>query len=671
MIARNTTLAAIATTRFGLGARPGEIAAVALDPRGWLLGQTRPGPYAAPAELAGLAPATAILAQFQTTREQRAAQQKSRAAADQGAGDPVAQLVVTVREQLLPHYLAQAAARTRISLTSAASFRERLVQFWSNHFAVSVDKPITLGVAGAMENEAIRPHVTSRFRDLLVAVETHPAMITYLDNQRSAGPNSLLASRLGHRSGAQPALAQRVGINENLAREVLELHTLGVDGGYTQQDVTTFAAVLSGWSIGGGRFPQGAPGSFQFREAIHEPGAKTLLGKRYAEGGFEQGLAVLEDLARHPATARHLSTKLVRHFVTDDPPPALIERLARTFRATDGDLPSVYESLVTWDGAWSPTPVKFKTPRDFAYSALRAFAVVPDAPRQLLAPFELLGQPHFKPGSPAGWPDRAQDWDGADALMKRIEWSVALADRVGEARSALATLDATLGPLARDGLDRSLGPLQVAISGLRQLFSQRDELGVSIDAEDEANVPGAVPAVEMLGLGKVRVASEEERAETGAPAEGSRLVDEARGHLVRWTVTTSIDQKQRLLCVGQRDDQGVVSPDPVIGQINALLAGGVSPDDGAIGVDDRFLEELLGLLFPDAKPGLVDRVHQLQDIARAEPPAEISGRGRIGDPLGAQGIEVDLVVASQFEMLELRARKTITYRIAIVWNRTF
>jgi len=468
MIARNTTLAALATTRFGLGARPGEIVAVAADPRGWLLGQVRPGPYAAPAELAGLTSGQAILAEFIATRQERNAEKRnlSAGASDPANGDPVKQLVATVRQQVLPHYLAQAAARTRIALATTASFHERLVQFWSNHFAVSVDKPIALGLAGAMENEAIRPHVTGRFRDLLVAVETHPAMITYLDNERSAGPHSELAGRVARR-GDQGG-ATRVGLNENLAREILELHTLGVDGGYTQQDVTTFAAVISGWSIGGdnARLAQGTPGVFQFREAMHEPGAKTVLGKRYAESGLAQGMAVLEDLARQPATARHLATKLARHFVADEPSPALIEHLAHPFHATDGDLPSLYASLVHFDGAWSAAPAKFKTPQEFVYSALRAFEVIPQAPRQLLAPFELLGQPHYKPGSPAGWPDRTSDWDGADALMKRIEWSSALAGRLGDGRSAADAAHQAIGDLLSA---HTLAALNRAASGSQAL----------------------------------------------------------------------------------------------------------------------------------------------------------------------------------------------------------
>ena len=448
MTTANDTLAAIATSRFGLGARPGELGQAAADPRGWLLAQL-PRRVDAPAELAGLSPAPEILASFLAAREE---QREARREAARATADPVKQVQNRVRAALLPHYLAQAAARTRIALATTASFRERLVQFWTNHFAVSIDKPICLGTAGALENEAIRPHVCGRFADLLLAVETHPAMITYLDNQQSVGPNSALGTRANRRAQAGNAPKGRTGLNENLAREILELHTLGVDGGYTQGDVTTFAAVLTGWSIGGGNGPlvQGAPGTFQFRPALHEPGSKTVLGRRYADTEFRQGQAVLADLAAHPSTARHLATKLARHFVADEPPPALVDQLARAYRASDGDLPAVYEALVGWDGAWSTTPRKFKAPAEFVYSALRAVDVVPKEQKGLLAGFEVIGQRHYSPGSPAGWPDRAQDWDGADALMKRIEWSVALADRVGESHSALATLEATLGPLASE-----------------------------------------------------------------------------------------------------------------------------------------------------------------------------------------------------------------------------
>jgi uncharacterized protein (DUF1800 family) len=440
------TQAAIAAGRFGFGARPGELLSLASDPRGALLAQVQ-SPYRAPPELSGLSSGPDILATFLAARAERAAKRKAAADnATNGAEDPV-KVGDGVRKQLLPHYLAQASARTRIAVTSEAAFRERLVHFWSNHFAVSVDKAICLGTAGALENEAIRPHIDGRFVDLLLAVETHPAMITYLDNQRSTGPNSELGARVARRFDA--AGNAKLGINENLAREILELHTLGVDGGYTQTDVTTFAAVLSGWSIGGGagRYADGQPGAFVFRASLHEPGGKTILGKRYAEDGMAQGQAVLRDLAAQRATAQHLATKLARHFVADEPPAELVDRMRRAYLGNEGHLTAMYAALVNWEGAWRPEPHKFKQPQEFVYSALRSLDVLPLDAKALIAPFDALGQRHWSPGSPAGWPDRAADWDGADALMKRIEWSVALADRIGDSHSALGTADGSLGPL--------------------------------------------------------------------------------------------------------------------------------------------------------------------------------------------------------------------------------
>jgi len=222
-------------------------------------------------------------------------------------------------------------------------FLERLTQFWSNHFAVSVDKIVVLGLAGAMEREAIRPHVLGHFTDLLLAVEQHPAMILYLDNQASIGPNSRAGRLMNRRANGRKA-----DINENLAREILELHTLGVDGGYTQADVTTFARAISGWSIGGEgegrRFAKleadhGEPGEFLFRDIFHEPGDRRLLGRTYDDNGVRQGEAILKDLALRPETARHVSTKLARHFVADDPPPALVKRMTDAWLGSRGHLP--------------------------------------------------------------------------------------------------------------------------------------------------------------------------------------------------------------------------------------------------------------------------------------------------------------------------------------------
>jgi uncharacterized protein (DUF1800 family) len=475
MTAERATLAAIATNRFGFGARQGELDAALPDPRGWLL-QTLHRPYQPPVELTGLASGPQVLAAFLALRAERAAERRE--LAHGGAAAAAQSQTDAIRAQILPQYVAQANARCHVALASEASFRERLVHFWSNHFAVSIDKPICLGTAGALENEAIRPHIDGRFENLLYAVETHPAMISYLDNQRSMGPNSDLGRRSARR--AQGPTQGRSGLNENLAREILELHTLGVDGGYTQADVTSFAAVITGWSIGGGegRFGGGEPGAFLFREALHEPGPKTVLGRRYADGGIAQGRTVLRDLAAHPATARHLAMKLVRHFIADEPPAELVDRLSEAYLAHDGHLPSVYAALVHSDGAWQATALKYKQPYEFIYSALRALAVAPQEPKPLLAAFEALGQRHWSPGSPAGWPDRQADWDGADALMQRIQWSVALAERVGDAHSALETAEAALGPLAtahtRSALERAAaGSQAVALLMMSPEFQRR------------------------------------------------------------------------------------------------------------------------------------------------------------------------------------------------------
>src|SRR5450631_2030003 len=303
----------MAVLRFGLGARPEDLAAAAGDPRAWLMAQIK---GAVP--LAGntpLAPSDQIFVELLAAREERQESKREAAATTvpAGAATPVPAGAATlvpnpVRDVYLPHYRAQVLARAQSAALTARPFAERLVHFWTNHFAVSADKGAVFGVAGTLENEAIRPHVGGRFIDLLAAVEQHPAMITFLDNQYSVGKDSVLAQLAGRREArlqwrGRSAVdsdkpKREFGSNENLAREILELHTLGVNGGYAQQDVTSFAQILTGWSIGGGkgRLAGGDPGRFYFRESLHEPGAKTFLGRTYAEDGPRQGIAVLEDL---------------------------------------------------------------------------------------------------------------------------------------------------------------------------------------------------------------------------------------------------------------------------------------------------------------------------------------------------------------------------------------
>ena len=455
--------AVVAANRFGLGARPGEIASAGSDARSWLQKQIA-GSRTLPDEIRGLPSSAEIFKTYAELREDR--NQQRRAPSD---GETAKRVLGALRTKLAPLYLDQVAARYRVAVTSTESFRERLVHFWSNHFAVSADKPQVLALAGTLENEAIRPHVTGRFADMLAAVEAHPAMILYLDNQASIGPGSQLARRRGRRAVAD---GRKLGINENLAREILELHTLGVDGGYTQQDVTTFAQALTGWSLGTDRFPRGGePGKFTFHEAAHEPGPKTILGTRYNQSGVAQPRAVLADLAKHPATARHVALKLARHFVADEPPPDTVERIAQAFRESDGDLPTVYRALLDTPAAWSATGVKFKTPHELVVSTLRLLDFVPAEPRQIAAPFDLLGQRPYTPGSPAGWPDTATHWDGSDALLKRIEWAGSVAARVAGRAQPLSLGEQSLGAALSERTRVALARAASAEQGITLLLA--------------------------------------------------------------------------------------------------------------------------------------------------------------------------------------------------------
>jgi uncharacterized protein (DUF1800 family) len=455
---------AIAVNRFGLGARPGELEGMRGQPRDWLVAQLE-GATPVVAE-SGLRPSSEILSEsLELRRAQRTAPAPSRPATEGSSDEPRSPLrtpqspgglkaaLLKVSQLYRPIYIDEATARLRHAATTDRPFVERLTQFWTNHFAVSVDKIAVLGLAGAFEREAIRPHVLGNFADLLLAVEQHPAMLLYLDNYLSVGPGSRAAQFAKRRQSER-----KIGINENLAREILELHTLGVNGGYTQADVTTFAEVITGWSIGGDfgiggrgrrRLSQsedkGEPGKFTFRSMLHEPGAKTVLGKRYKEGDQSQGEAVLRDLAAKPATANFIATKLARHFIADDPSPAVVERIAKAFTKSHGDLPTVYRALIDSNEAWSEPLPKYKTPSDYIVSTYRALDLPVDMTRRGLASFEVLGQRTYSPGSPAGWPDRSADWDGASALMKRIEWADAVGQRVGTRHNAVELAPNLLG----------------------------------------------------------------------------------------------------------------------------------------------------------------------------------------------------------------------------------
>jgi uncharacterized protein (DUF1800 family) len=323
--------------------------------------------------------------------------------------------------------------RYQVAVACDSGFVERLAHFWSNHFAISVDKRQAALYAAPMEREAIRPNLFGDYSALLVAVETHPGMLRYLDNVRSVGSDSVMAARVRKRASRRGSDAPKrePGLNENLAREILELHTLGVDAGYGQPDVTELARAITGWGVTMPRdWARGNPRSaFMFRQAAHEVGTRKVLGQSYREAGVEQGKTILADLARHPATARHLSYKLARHFVSDQPPSSLIERMTQAWQRSEGNLSTVYRVLVESPESWTADARKFKTPDDFLVSAMRAIELAPgDRPRMLFDLLTRMGQPPFTPRSPAGFADEAAQWSGPDALWKRVQAAESLAD---------------------------------------------------------------------------------------------------------------------------------------------------------------------------------------------------------------------------------------------------
>ncbi len=432
---------AIALNRFGLGARADE--PLPADPKAWLLQQfTSFAP--APAAFAGLAGSREIV---RTLGEQRAQLREARQAAQAGAekGQDAAKKVsrLPMLRDARNNYRKSVDARAAAALVTQAPFVERLVHFWSNHFAVSTDKAAVVPFAGAYELEAIRPHVLGRFEDLLLAVERHAAMQLYLDQSRSTGPNSALARRAAGRD-------RTLGLNENLAREILELHTLGVRTGYTQQDVTELARALTGWSLGA------------FRPAMHEPGARAILGHTYAQQGEAQALAVLHTLATSPDTAKHVATKLACHFVSDAPPPALVARLAATFTKSSGDLRAVYRTLIESGESWGSVARKFKTPWEWTLSALRGIGMRDLGEMEIAPLLQQLGQPVWRPGSPAGFDDVSATWAAPDALVRRVEVAQRLASRVGDRVDARALgeqlLPGMLAPATRAAIARAESP---------------------------------------------------------------------------------------------------------------------------------------------------------------------------------------------------------------------
>jgi uncharacterized protein (DUF1800 family) len=437
--------ATIATNRFGLGATPGEIARASVNPKNWLLDQIR-SPARTQVNDVDLRTSQATYRAFadynRTKRDAKRTIQSPMP--DQISPDQMRRNLMLAANLGAQTMAGEVDARITHAITTPAPFLERWVQFWSNRLTMAAKNLQTIMYAGSYEREAIRPHVLGSFSTLLKASALHAGMLVYLDQVRSFGPNAPA-------SNAPNRPRQRnLGLNENLAREILELHTLGPDGGYSQADVTEFARALTGWTLQVPRLSQvrggtGDFGSVVFVDGLHEPGVRTIMGTSFPQLGRDQSLQILDWLARQPQTARNVAQAVAVHFVSDNPSPSLVARLEQNFRATNGDLTALAQTLINSPEAWVPTQGKFKSPNDFLLSTLRASGTRDVAMPALRATFEQLGQAPFRAPSPKGWPDTTSHWAAPDAILKRVDWSHLAAEVIAQNTTPMAFAQSALG----------------------------------------------------------------------------------------------------------------------------------------------------------------------------------------------------------------------------------
>lgn len=479
--------AVLALHRFGMGPRPGSVAAIGTDPRGALIAELdRPLVLAAAASLPSSAKAYRTVADANARRTARAKQAQQQAKKQQMASAPLAsddqnpaqapmqgqaqnqekdaaemaakQAADAIPDPGRPIYLQEAKLRMEAALAADIGFAERLVWFWSNHFCISAYK--IQSMSGAYEREAVRANALGHFVDLLLAAEGHPAMLFYLDNLGSMGANSIAG------------INRSRGLNENIAREIMELHTLGVRTGYTQNDVISFANVLTGWTlVPPGDNPEHG-GEFTFNPRLHEPGGQTVLGKRYEQEDVEQGRAVLRDLAAHPATATHVATKLARHFVADEPPPALVEQMAKTFRDTEGDLKQVAITMVSSDEAWHGSPSKLKRPSEWGVGMVRATGITAVDPVRFTGGQELLGEGLWRPSAPKGYPDDEASW--IDGIGRRLDIANNFAERVATTADPQPIIEDVFASQIAPEVKQAVGRAESRQQALALLFMSAD-----------------------------------------------------------------------------------------------------------------------------------------------------------------------------------------------------
>ena len=306
------------------------------------------------------------------------------------------------------------------AVSSERQLQEVMTDFWFNHFNVFWGKGANRQLTTGYEMNAIRPHALGKFKDLVMATAKSPAMLFYLDNFQSSAPDSRMLQRLANRPQAR-----KPGINENYARELMELHTIGVEGGYTQKDVQEVARAFTGWTIDRPRQDAG----FVFRPMMHDRGEKTVLGHKISEGGIKDGEAVIDILVRHPSTARFIATKLVRRFVSDEPPKTLVDRVAAVYTRTDGDIREMLHAIFTSNEFYAVDAYRAKTksPFELVVSSIRALGATTTGGPRLAQEIARMGQPLYQYQAPTGFPDRASQWTSAGALVERLNFGIALA----------------------------------------------------------------------------------------------------------------------------------------------------------------------------------------------------------------------------------------------------
>ena len=432
-----------AVNNFGLGARKGEMEEAKSDPRGWVLNHLNHKNACVIKDQSLKSASEGYALFFQQKQKKR--RMRLRKSKQKVKGPRIEELSTTVRDV----FQSELETRFRNAVKNPYSFTERWFLFWSNHFTVSARDPLLAAMTGAYEREAIRPHIFGKFSDLLHATSLHPSMLLYLDNNNSVGPNSIVGRHDSKR-----------GYNENLAREILELHTMGVDGGYDIEDIKAFALALTGWTV---TQPVTGEAKPVFETKLHEGADVKLLGRKFHSNGQTQATEILDFLAGHPSTAKFIAWKLARHFVNPNPPPDLVNSLVTSFKQSGGDLTVLARTLLTHPASWVNNVWQYKTPEEYVISIARGFPRL-DSLMDISLPAR-LGQAPLQASSPEGWPLNGTDWINAENLLRRAAWlREKLADLPGWANTAYLA-DTYLAHQLRPQTVQSVNPSETTLDG--------------------------------------------------------------------------------------------------------------------------------------------------------------------------------------------------------------